>query len=220
MKWIDATDEWNNRFDDGEGYSLQYPEVSMPKDAIYVVNRGYELPGDYAVKLESTIGIYGTGLIDAITEEDILAQYRKEEADGFLPNGLNPAFFSGGNWNSMYANVLQGDGTKYVRRFTYALSRGPLQDAAGANAIWNITNVTRSDRRYHYLDAAGTYVKYSAEDPEVQAGFDNYIARIDPDKKHPSYWEGSLKDRITAYLTDRPYGLAQRPRCARCQGHR
>lgn len=203
VKWIDATDEWNNRFDDGEQYSLQYPEVSMPRDAIYVVNQGYQLPGDYAVKLESTIGIYGTGLIDAITEEDILAQYRKEDSDGLLPNGLNPTFYSNGNWNSMYSNSLQGDGTKYVRRFTYALSRGPLQDAAGANAIWNITNVTRSDRRYHYLDAAGTYVKYSSEDPEVQAGFDYYIARIDPDKKHSSYWEGSMKERITAYLTDK-----------------
>lgn len=203
IRWINATDEWGNRFDDGEAYSLQYPEVTMPRDAIYVVNRGYQLPTDYAVKLESTIGIYGTGLIDAIPEADILAQYRKEENDGFLTNGLNPAFYAGGNWTSMYANAVQGDGTKYVRRFTYALSRGPLQDAAGANAIWNITNVTRSDRRYHYLDAAGTYVKYSSEDPEVQAGFDNYIARIDPNHNHPSYWEGSMKDRITSYLTDK-----------------
>ena len=203
VKWLNATDEWNNRFDDGEQYSLQYPEVTIPRDAIYVVNQGYELPGDYAVRLESTIGIYGTGLIDAIEESDILAQYQKEEADGKLPNGLNPAFFQNGQWNSMYANTLQGDGTKYVRRYTYALSRGPLQDGAGANAIWNITNVTRSDRRYHYLDAAGTYVKYSSEDPEVQAGFETYISRIDPNKQHPSYWEGSLKERITAYLTDK-----------------
>lgn len=203
VHWVEATDEWGNRFDDGETYSLQYPEVTMPEDAIYVVRRGYELPGRYAVKLESTIGIYGTGLLDAIREEDILAQYRKEETDGYMPNGLNPAFYRDGAWNSMYANSLQGDGTKYVRRFTYALSRGPLQDAAGANAIWNITNVTRSDRRYHYLDAAGTYVKYSAADPEVQAGFDEYVKRIDPARKHPEYREGTMEQRITAYLTDK-----------------
>lgn len=203
VHWATAVDRWGNKFDDGETYELQYPEVTMPKSAIYVVNQGYQLPGDYAVKLESTIGILGTGLLDAITEEDLLAQYRKEETDGFMPNGLNPAFYAGGNWNSMYANSLQGDGTKYARRFTYALSRGPLQDAAGANAIWNITNVTRSDRRYHYLDAAGTYAKYSAMDPDVQAGFDEYIARIDPEHKHPSYWQGSMQDRITAYLTDK-----------------
>ncbi len=203
VHWAEATDEWGNRFDDGETYSLQYPEVTMPKDAIYVVNRGYQLPNDYAVKLESTIGIYGTGLLDAITEEDLLAQYRKEESDGLLPNGLNPAFYAGGNWASMYANKLQGDGTGYARRFTYALSRGPLQDAAGANAIWNITNVTRSDRRYHYLDAAGTYAQYSATDPEVQAGFEAYILRIDPKHKHPEYWQGTMEERIKAYLNDK-----------------
>lgn len=203
VKWVNAVDEWNNKFADGETYELQYPEVTMPREAIYVVNQGYELPGDYAVKLESTIGIYGTGLLDAIPEADILAEYQKQENDKKLPNGLNPAFYSNGAWNSMYANSLQGDGTKYVRRFTYALSRGPLQDAAGANAIWNITNVTRSDRRYHYLDAAGTYAKYSAKDPEVQAGFDKYIERIDPNHKHLAYWEGTMEERITAYLTDK-----------------
>ncbi len=203
VSWLNATDEWGNKFDDGETYELQYPEVRMPKDAIYVVNQGYELPTDYAVKLESTIGVYGTGLLDAINESDLLEQYRTEEKDGFLPNGLNPAFYSGGNWTSMYANALQGDGTGYARKFTYALSRGPLQDAAGANAIWNITNVTRSDRRYHYLDAAGTYARYSALDPEVQAGFEQYVERIDPTHRHPSYWEGTLEERITAYLTDK-----------------
>lgn len=203
VRWINATDEWGNRFDDGESYELQYPEVTMPKDAIYVVGQGYQLPGEYAVKLESTIGVYGTGLLDAITEDDILAQYRLEEKDGYMSNGLNPAFYADGDWASMYANSLQGDGTKYVRRFTYALSRGPLQDAAGANAIWNITNVTRSDRRYHYLDAAGTYALYSSKDPEVQAGFEAYIERIDPGHKHPTYWVGSMEERIYAYLTDK-----------------
>lgn len=201
VHWVNATDEWGNRFDDGETYSLQYPEVSMPKDAIYVVNQGYQLPTDYAVKLESTIGIYGTGLLDAITEEDILAQYRKEETDGYMTNGLNPAFYANGNWTGMYSNSLQGDGTKYARRFTYALSRGPLQDAAGANAIWNITNVTRSDRRYHYLDGAGTYAEYSSKDPEVQAGFEEYLKRIDPAKKHSDWWTGPIEERIKKYLT-------------------
>ena len=203
VKWVNAVDEWNNSFADGETYELQYPEVTMPSDAIYVVNQGYNLPGEYAVKLESTIGVYGTGLLDAITESDILAQYRQEEEDGFMTNGFNPAFYGGGEWKSMYSNALQGDGTGYVRRFTYALSRGPLQDAAGANAIWNITNVTRSDRRYHYLDAAGTYALYSSKDPEVQAGFESYVQRIDPDHAHPSYWEGSMEERIYAYLTDK-----------------
>ena len=33
-----------------------------------------------------------------------------------------------------------------LKRYTYALTRASLQDGAGANAIWNITNVSRSDR--------------------------------------------------------------------------
>lgn len=200
VSYREATDTWGNRFDDGETYSLQYPVVDMPSDAIYVVNQGYQLPTGYEVKLESTIGIPGTGLLDAIDEKDLLAQYQKEEADGFLPNGLNSAFYAGGVWVSPYKNTVQGDGTPYARRFTYALSRGPLQDAAGANAIWNITNVTRSDRRYHYLDAAGTYAEYSAKDPDVQAGFDDYLAKVDPSRKHPEWWTGPIEDRIKNYL--------------------
>ena len=200
VSYREATDTWGNRFDDGETYSLQYPVVDMPSDAIYVVKQGYQLPTGYEVKLESTIGIPGTGLLDAIDEKDLLAQYQKEEADGFLPNGLNSAFYAGGAWVSPYKNTVQGDGTPYARRFTYALSRGPLQDAAGANAIWNITNVTRSDRRYHYLDAAGTYAEYSAKDPDVQAGFDDYLAKVDPSRKHPEWWTGPIEDRIKNYL--------------------
>lgn len=200
VSYREATDTWGNRFDDGETYSLQYPVVDMPSDAIYVVNQGYQLPTGYEVKLESTIGIPGTGLLDAIDEKDLLAQYQKEEADGFLPNGLNSAFYAGGAWVSPYKNTVQGDGTPYARRFTYALSRGPLQDAAGANAIWNITNVTRSDRRYHYLDAAGTYAEYSAKDPDVQAGFDDYLAKVDTSRKHPEWWTGPIEDRIKNYL--------------------
>lgn len=201
VKWLDYTDEWGNKFPDGETYSLQYPEVTMPKEAVYVVNQGYQIPKDYEVRLESTIGIYGTGLIDAIDDDDLKAQYAQEEKDGYLPNGINPAFFKNGEWISMYSNTIQGDGTKYPRRYTYALSRGPLQDAPGSNAIWNITNVTRSDRRYHYLDNAGTYATYSSKDPEVQAGFESYIAGVDPKKEHSSWWTGTLEERIYSYLT-------------------
>lgn len=49
VRWVNATDEWGNKFDDGETYELQYPEVTMPKEAIYVVNRGYEFSGKSTV---------------------------------------------------------------------------------------------------------------------------------------------------------------------------
>lgn len=206
ITWHEYTDSYGNKFDDGETYQLRYPEVTIPKSAIYVANKGYDV-GNYEVRLESTIGIYGTGLLDAISDEDLKAEYTKQEQAGVT---LNPAIFANGEWVGQYANTTQGgDGTKYPYRYTYALSRGPLQDAAGANAFWNITNVTRSDRRFHYLDAAGTYADYSSKDPEVQAGFRNYIENIDPDHTHPD-WHTTNSDgtyneeaNIKAYLNSK-----------------
>jgi CxxC motif-containing protein (DUF1111 family) len=205
LEWKDYTDAFGNKFDDGETYSLRYPEVNLPEEAVYVARRGYQILKDYEVRLESTIGIYGTGLLDAIADADLKAQYAKEENDNYMKNGLNTAFFKDGEWVSQYANTAQGgDGTPYPRRFTYALSRGPLQDAAGANAIWNITNVTRSDRTFHYLDLNGKiYATYVSQDPEVQAGFPAYIAKVDPDKEHPEWWTGDMEANIFNYLTSK-----------------
>ena len=214
VTWKNYQDQWGNRFPDGETYELQYPEVTMPKEAIYVVKQGYQIPdASYEVRLESTIGIYGTGLLDAISDEDLKAEYARQEKEGLLPNGINPAFFKNGEWVKQYSNSKNTDvlpGTAYEEhpfRFTYALSRGPLQDAAGVNAMWNITNVTRSNRRYHYLDAAGTYASYSSKDPEVQTGYPAYINQIDPEKKHPEWHpetnENGVEGAIYAYLTSK-----------------
>ena len=211
IAWNNYTDEWGNQFPDGETYSLTYPEVTIPASAFYapvmVQRDGLDVEiaaADYddniGIRLESTIGIYGTGLLDAIADEDITAQWKAESP--YVT--LNPAMWdqTTDTWKSYYSNSKQGDGTKYVRRFTYAMSRGPLMDAAGANAIWNITNVTRPDRRYHYLDLAGKYyAETSAKDPEVQAGFKEYIALVDPDKKHPEWHTGNLEADIKTYLT-------------------
>lgn len=206
IQWKKYTDEWGNKFPDGESYDLIYPEVNIPKSAVYVINQGYSdaTTDNYEVRLESTIGIYGTGLLDAISDEDLTAQWAQEEKDGYMQNGLNTAFFQNGEWVSSYANGVQGDGTKYPRRFTYALSRGPLQDAAGANAIWNITNVTRSDRRYHYLDLNGKlYATYASKDPEVQAGFPDYVEKADPNKEHPEWRTENIEENIFNYLTSK-----------------
>lgn len=204
IKWHEYTDRFGNRFDDGETYSLRYPEVSFPRDAVYAYRCGEltdEQMGDYEVRLESTIGIYGTGLIDAISDDDLKAQYAREEADGYLPNGLNPAIFAGGDWTGQYTSKeVSSDGRKYPLRYTYALSRGPLQDAAGANAYWNITNVTRSDRRYHYKDAGGFYARAAAADPEVQEAFGEYIAAVDPERTHPEWFTDNVSDNILNYI--------------------
>lgn len=204
ITWHDYTDNFGNKFEDGETYELRYPEVDLPKEAVYAYRQGIlsdaEM-GEYDVRLESTIGIYGTGLLDAITDEDLKEQYAKEEKDGFMKNGLNPAFFANGDWTGQYTSKeATSDGKKYPYRFTYALSRGPLQDAAGANAFWNITNVTRSDRKYHYKDAGGFYAKAAAADPNVQSAFPAYIAQVDPDRKHPEWFTGNVEQNILNYM--------------------
>ncbi|MDE5907024.1 MAG: hypothetical protein K2G66_05295, partial [Alistipes sp.] len=163
IAWYDYTDEWGNKFADGESYSLIYPEVTIPEKAYYVplIGAGGAVPyADVRVRVESTIGIFGTGLLDAITDEDLLAEYTRQEQAGVE---LNPAIFAGGAWAKTYG------ATTHPLRYTYALSRGPLQDAAGANAMWNITNVTRGDRRYHYMTT--TYAETASQDPDVQRDF-------------------------------------------------
>ena len=213
IAWNHYTDEWGNRFEDGETYELTYPEVTLPASAyyapVYVMRDGkdVEIPAeDYdeniGIRLESTIGIYGTGLLDAIPDDSITLQWKAESP--YVT--LNPSLWdqTTDTWKSYYSNSLQGNGTKYVRRYTYAMSRGPVLDGAGANAIWNITNVNRPDRRYHYLDLAGKYyAEKSSQDPEVQAGFTEYINRIDPEQKHPEWHTGNLESDIKTYLTSK-----------------
>lgn len=232
IEWKKYTDEWGNKFPDGETYDLEYPEVTLAPDAVYAKNRGVVTDlGNYKVLLESTIGIFGTGLLDAISAEDLKAQYLKEERDGYMQNGINPAVFKNGEWVKQYSNNRPTDivpgmpnpGEQHPLKFTYALSRGPLQDAAGSNAMWNITNVTRSNRRYHYLDTyfaqaegedktlygGSSWVKASANDPEVQKGYRKYIEEADPDKLHPTWHPADYKDpkavaeAIAAYLTSK-----------------
>lgn len=213
ITWNYYTDEWGNKFPDGETYELTYPEVTIPEDAFYapvIASRGgvdVEIPIDeVGVRLESTIGIYGTGITDAIPDSAITNEWvRQSKYFNSIgkTDALNPAYWNQtkNEWISFYKGLT---GTPYVRRYTYAMTRGPILDAAGANAIWNITNVTRSDRRYHYLDLAGIYyAQTSSKDPDVQAGFSEYINRIDPTKKHPEWHTGDLEKDIYTYLTSK-----------------
>ena len=196
IEWKTWQDEWGNRFEDGETYELIYPEVTIPADAYYVpiLSKNGELTVDeVGIRLESTIGIYGTGLLDAIPDDSLLVQYQKEAALG-LP--LNPNIFDGSTWASQYSNSKQGNGEQHPYRFTYALSRGALQDGPGANAIWNITNVTRSDRRYHYMTTA--YATKASQDPDVQAAFYDHF----PEYKTDAGVEKDIYNYLMGEYTD------------------
>ena len=64
------------QFPDGEKYSLIYPEITIPRSAFRTSPNPYDTGNKaVAVRMESTIGVMGTGLLDAITEDDLKAQY-------------------------------------------------------------------------------------------------------------------------------------------------
>jgi CxxC motif-containing protein (DUF1111 family) len=154
------------RFEDGETYSLIYPEVRIPQSAFNTNPK----PQNYDVRLESTIGIYGTGLLDALDDEEIERQWAAEAPYVELnpamwdkeANTFKPAAYYSAPYND--TGSFRGSHGP-LKRFTYAMTRGSLQDGAGGNAIWNITNVTRSDR--HFLYTTPAWAKAQSEDPEV-----------------------------------------------------
>lgn len=193
------------QFPDGEKYELIYPEVNIPREAFRTNPNPYDTGnGAVAVRLESTIGIIGSGLLDAITEDDLKAQYAStanyykniaKVAD--VKEYVNPNFwnadandFATGAWYTATigtGKTVDGqEGKKMVRRFTYALTRATLQDGPGANAIWNITNVTRPDRPKLYTTNA--WAKAMAEDNEV-------IEKIKKDPTSP-FW-ADTDDKIS-----------------------
>ena len=61
-------------FADGEKFELIYPEVFIPASAFNTD----PVPTNLAFRLESTIGIMGTGLIDAIPDDSLRKQYQAE----------------------------------------------------------------------------------------------------------------------------------------------
>ena len=176
-------------FPDGETYELIYPELYIPEDAFNTDPTPYQT-GPVAFRLESTIGIIGTGLLDAIPEESIKEQYMAEAP--YVE--LNPAFWdkeAGDFAPTAWYTLAEGQfadgtpapaGTKKLKRFTYAMTRASLQDGAGANAIWNITNVSRGDR--HFLYTTKAWAKKMSETPSV-------IAAVKADPSSPYYADGT-----------------------------
>ena len=180
------------QFPDGERYELIYPTVTISPTAFNT----NPLPTNYTVRLESTIGIYGSGLLDAIPQDSIKAEYQKQAVQAKkrgqnVSDVLNPGFWNAAtnDWagdptlgRSNGAWYRLADGTMRVKRFTYAMTRASLQDGAGANAMWNITNVSRSDRRYLYTTTA--WATAMSENADV-------IAKIKANPASPYYNDGT-----------------------------
>ena len=179
------------QFPDGEKYELIYPELYIPKSAFNTTPTPYET-GAVAFRLESTIGIIGTGLIDAIPDDSIKAQYQSEAAAG-VP--LNPAMWDKDKNDWAATALYTANGVNRIKKFTYACTRGSLQDGAGANAIWNITNVSRTDRPYLYTTDA--WATRMSETPSV-------INAIKADPTSPYYADGTeegIKSAVKGLLS-------------------
>lgn len=182
------------KFPDGSPLELIYPEVTIEQSAFNTD----PLPVNYEVRLESTIGMYGTGLLDAISQDSMKAQYQKEAKFATLNPGMWDS--AANDWASSAWYSL-ADGTKRVKKFTYAMTRATLLDGPGANAIWNITNVSRSDRHYFYNTAA--WAKAMSEDADVI----NYIKSHGASTSsllHPYYGDGtedSIKSLVNSLLS-------------------
>ena len=190
------------KFADGETYSLIYPVVRIPQSAFNTNPK----PTEYDVRLESTIGLYGTGLLDALDDEDIEEQWRKEapyvELNPVMWDKEANAFKAGAYYSAPYNDTGKFHGGHGpLKKFTYAMTRGSLQDGAGANAIWNITNVTRSDR--HWLYTTPAWAKAQSEDSEVI----DYIKRhgaAESSILHPYYADGTnegIAERVNEILS-------------------
>lgn len=196
------------QFPDGEKYDLIYPEID-PNSVKFNVDPA---PTNYQVRLESTIGVYGTALLDAIPDDSIVAQYKKEGAH----TDLNPMMWDGTGMtkDAYYSNPMWDTGMNpkdesghdgRIKRLTYALSRGTIQDGPGANAIWNITNVSRSNRRVMYSSPA--WAKAMSENRDVINGImKNGESPASP--LHPYYdktYEGTQAKVLKALSLTTPY---------------
>ncbi len=136
ITWHEFTDNFGNKYPDGTPYNegKKY-EGTLIYPSAEIVNPMFPLPEGAKVSIEATIGLFGTGLIDAIPDEDIIAEYKRQKA---MPG---PIKGSAGRWvKEPY------DGKKHLGKFTSHNIRATLQNGPGYNGSWSVYNMTRTDR--------------------------------------------------------------------------
>lgn len=199
IQWKDITameSELPMTFPDGEAYSLRYPEVSIPKSAFNTDPQ----PDNYEVRLIASCNFQGLGLIDALTNEDIEAQYKKEASYGIE---LNPEFWDD-KTQKLTDNAYAEDasGRKFVKRFNYDLLEGCLQNDV---ALWDELNILRSDIKH--ICSTTPWAKAMSQNKEVI----EYIKKNGKDENsvlHPYYYDGTdegISEAIAYLLSPEDY---------------
>lgn len=175
--------------DNSEKFTLRYPEVSIEEDAFNTDPR----PTNYAVRLIASCNFQGLGLIDAISNEDLEAQYKAESEHA----ELNPEFWDNTS-KKLTDNAYAEDafGQKFIKRFNYDLLEGCLQNDV---ALWDELNVLRSDIKH--ICSTPAWAKAMSENEDI-------ISKVleegkDPSSRlHPYYNDGTregVKEAL-AYL--------------------
>lgn len=140
ITWHEFTDKHGNRYPDGTPYNEGKPtEGSLVYPTADIIEPLLPLPEDYKVSIESTIGIYGTGLLDAISDASIIEEYRRQQSFSGPVKGKH------GPW------ITEAGGQKRLGKFTWHCNRATLENGPGSNGVWNTTNITRKDRPNLYI---------------------------------------------------------------------
>ena len=140
ITWHEFKDKYGNRYPDGTPYNAgKRTEGSLSYPTADIIEPLLPLPEDYRVSLESTIGIYGTALLDAIADESIINEHKRQHSMSGPVKGLH------GPW------ILENySGETRLGKFTWHCTRATLENGPGSNGLFNTTNVTRKDRPYLY----------------------------------------------------------------------
>jgi len=136
IQWHDFVDKHGNKYPDGTPYNKG---TSIEGTLIYptadIIDPLVPLPANYKVSIEATIGIFGTGLLDAIPDKAIIAEFERQQATPGPVKGQR------GRWIKE-----SHDGKKHLGKFTSHNARATLMNGPGFNGSWSVFNITREDR--------------------------------------------------------------------------
>jgi CxxC motif-containing protein (DUF1111 family) len=188
IEWLPYTlPEYGNTFPDGEPYSLIYPKVAVAQSAILFPD--FDM-SRHVASIESSIGIYGTGLIDAISDEDLREEHLAQQGHpyaGRIGADVDESPANGNPFcNPYYPEVRPG-------RFTYFTTNASI-DNGGANSLWDVTNVTRANRTFNYV--AEEYAALSSKDPDIQRALGKTEAEV---------YDYLMSDKLPAEMTMEDY---------------
>ena len=151
ITWHKFVDKYGNRYPDGSLYnSGRVGEGELVYPSAEIIEPLLPLPKDYKVSIESTIGIYGTGLLDAIPDEAILAEYRRQHALAGPVKGIH------GNWIYDHKSKRKRFLTEFIKK-GYRVYTAPVtigREEAGESTWFHGYNEKFFHDRgvlYHYL---------------------------------------------------------------------